>query len=133
MTTKNKELKQELVRESIFIVGHVMSVEGRTVKVRVNKNKNHSHILYDGKTVKNVSVGSYVKIVKGFVSIIGKVEGEYIVEEKYFNKEYGKDEVKINRNLQVSLFGHFDGADFKQGIKEMPLMCSVSEHWTRRG
>jgi len=122
MTTKVKNLKQEFTRESIFIIGHVLSVEGRIVKVRVNKNKNHSHILYDGRTVKNVSVGSYLKIVKGFVSIIGKVDGEYIAEEKYFNKEYGKEETKVNRNLLVSLFGHFEGADFKQGIKEMPLI-----------
>jgi hypothetical protein len=99
-----------------------LSVDGRTVKIKLNKNKNHSHILFEGKTVKNVSVGSYVKIVKGFVNIIGKVEGEFVSEERFFNKEYNKEETKINRILQVSLFGHFEGSDFKQGIKEMPLI-----------
>ena len=122
MMMKNKNLEEELTKESIFIIGRVLSVEGRTVKIKLNKNKNSSHILFRGKTVKNVSVGSYVKIVKGFVNIIGKVEGEYITEEKYFNREYNKGELKINRILQVSLFGHFDGNLFKQGIKEMPLI-----------
>ncbi|MBX9721455.1 MAG: ATP-binding protein [Candidatus Obscuribacterales bacterium] len=72
--------------------------------------------------MKNVSVGSYIKIVKGFINIIGKVEGESIREEKYFNKEYNKEETKIDRTLQVSLFGHFENEVFKQGIKEMPLI-----------
>jgi len=122
MTTKIRSIERELIRESIFIIGHVLSVDGRIVKIKLNKNKNHSHILFEGKTVKNVSVGGYVKIVKGFVSIIGKVEGEFISEEKYLNKEYNKEETKINRILQVSLFGHFEGDCFKQGIKEMPLI-----------
>jgi len=122
MTTKIKPINEELIRESIFIIGRVLSVDGRIVRIKLNKNKNNSHILFEGKTVKNVSVGGYVKIVKGFVSIIGKVEGEFTSEEKYFNHEYNKEETKINRVLQVSLFGHFEGCQFKQGIKEMPLI-----------
>jgi hypothetical protein len=115
-------LEEKIVKESVFKIGSVLSVEGRIVKIRVNKNKNHSHLIYKGNVVKNVSVGSYVKIVKGFVEIIGKVEGEFTIEDKFFNKEYNREETKISRTLQVSLFGHFDGNAFKQGIKEMPLI-----------
>lgn len=118
----NKDIGEAIAKESIFIVGKVLSVDGRIVKVRVNKNKNLSHIVYRGEAVKNVSVGSYIKIVKGFIEIIGKVEGEFITEEKYYNKNYGKEETKINRILQISLFGHFENTEFKQGIKEMPLI-----------
>lgn len=118
----NKDIGEMVTKESIFIVGKVLSVDGRIVKVRVNKNKNLSHIVYKGEAVKNVSVGSYIKIIKGFIEIIGKVEGEFISEEKYYNKKYGKEETKINRTLQISLFGHFEGSEFKQGIKEMPLI-----------
>lgn len=116
------KLGLELIKESIFIIGHVISVEGRIVKIRLNKNKNQSHILYEGRTVKNISVGGYIKIMKGFVSIIGKVDGEYVSEEKYFNHEYNKEETKIERILQLSLFGHFESGRFRQGIKEMPLI-----------
>lgn len=119
---KNNAIYAELMRESVFIIGHVLSVEGRIVTVKVNKNKNHSHIVYEGTTVKNVSVGSYIKVTKGFINIIGRVEGESVYEERYFNKEYNKEETRINRTLSVSLFGHFEDKLFKQGIKEMPLV-----------
>jgi len=119
---KNSDVQKSIVQESIFIVGYVSSVEGRRVKIRVNKNKNASHILYNGKVLKNISVGGFVKITKGFVEIIGKVEGEYTEKEKVFNDEYAKEESKIVRYLDVSLFGHFDGDRFEQGIKEMPLI-----------
>jgi hypothetical protein len=116
------ETEKILEKESVFIIGRVFSVDGRAVKIRVDKNKNHSHVIYDGKTIKNVSVGSYVKILKGFTTIIGKIEGEYIEEERYFNREYKKEETKIKRYLLASLFGHYEGDSFKQGIKEMPLI-----------
>ena len=122
LMSHNDFISKELIRDSIFIIGRVLSVEGRLVTIKVNKNKNHSHIVFEGGIVKNVSVGSYVKIVKGFITIIGKVEGEFVKEEKFFNKEYNKEETKINRTLQVSLFGHFEDGYFKQGIKEMPLV-----------
>lgn len=111
-----------LEKESVFIIGRVFGVEGRTVRIKVNKNKNHSHILFDGETLKNVSVGGYVKILKGFTTIIGKVEGEYIEEESRYNQDYRAEETRVERFLQVSLFGHFKGEMFVQGIKEMPLI-----------
>lgn len=111
-----------ILHESIFIVGAVSSVEGRRVKVKVNKNKNLSHLSFNGALIKNVSVGGYVKIAKGFVEIIGKVEGEYTTREKVFSLEYRKDEELISRFLEISLYGHFEGGRFRQGIKEMPLI-----------
>lgn len=118
----DKNHNETILKESIFIIGLVSSVEGRKVKVRVKKDKNLSHLSYKGKIIKNVSVGSYIKIAKGFVEIIGKVEGEYTTKEKVVNQEYNKEEFKILRYLDVSLFGHFEKDRFKQGIKEMPLI-----------
>lgn len=118
----NNLVKDQLTKESIFIIGYVSSVSGRSVKVKVNKNKNTSHILYNGDILKNTSVNSYIKIAKGFTNIIGKVEGEYISIIKNYNSEYGKNEDTIERYLEVSLFGHFNGNKFEQGIKEMPLV-----------
>lgn len=118
MNNKTKQIE----REAIFLIGKVFSVDGRTVKIEVNKNKNHSHIIYDGSTIKNISVGSYVKILKGFTTIIGKIEGEFTQEEKYYNREYKRDETKIRRILQASLFGHYEDGIFRQGVKEMPLL-----------
>lgn len=114
---------QQILDDSIFKVGEVLSVDGRKVKIKVDKSKNNSHIMYKGELLKNTSVGSYVKIIKGYTRIIGKVEGEYVEEDKvYSSKDYTTEAKKINRNLSVSLLGFFDGQKFKRGIKELPLV-----------
>lgn len=114
---------QHILDDSIFKIGEVLSVDGRKVKIKVDKTKNNSHIMYKGELLKNTSVGSYVKIIKGYTKIIGKVEGEYVDEDKvYSTKDYTTEANKINRNLIVSLLGFFDGEKFKRGIKELPLV-----------
>lgn len=114
---------QQILDDSIFKVGEVLSVDGRKVKIKVDKSKNNSHIMYKGELLKNTSVGSYVKIIKGYTKIIGKVEGEFVEEDKaYSSKDYTTESSKINRNLIVSMLGFFDGEKFKRGIKELPLV-----------
>ena len=76
--------------DAIFKVGKVISVDGRVIRISVDKTKNSSHLLYQGKLLKNISVGGYIKIAKGFTSIIGKVDGEFIAEDKQFGKTWYK-------------------------------------------
>jgi len=111
-----------LLRQSIFKIGVVNSVDGREIKIKVDRAKNNSHLLYKGQLLKNVTVGGYVKIRKGFVSIIAKVEGEYVKEAKEYSSEYKKETDKIDRYLVVKLLGFIDADEFKRGIKEMPLV-----------
>ncbi|QDD68099.1 ATP-binding protein [Caminibacter pacificus] len=113
---------KEFEKESVFRIGEVYSVDGRKIKIKVDKNKNSSYIFYQGQIIKNISVGSYIKIVKGYIKIIGKVEGEYIEEDKSINLAYYKQSEKINRYLLVSLLGYIERNKFFQGIKEMPLV-----------
>lgn len=113
---------QIILKDSIFRIGKVFSVEGRIVKIKVDKQKNASHLLYKGELLKNVGVGGYIKIIKGFISIIGKVESEQIQEDKSVNHSYNKEEDKINRILNVSLLGFVDSNTFERGIKELPLI-----------
>lgn len=118
-------MENKIQKDSIFKVGHVISVEGRTVKVSVDKSKNSANLLYKGEVIKNVSVNSYVKIVKGFTKIIGKVDGEYTDEDKvYSNKQYGNQKNKIKRILEISLLGFFSEKGFERGIKELPLISN---------
>ena len=108
---------------SVFRIGEVYSVDGRTVKIRVDKNKNSSHLIYKGALIKNVSVGSYVKILKGFVPIIGKVESECIVEDKtLFNSDYQDTAIKIGRTLIVKLIGFLEDGKYNRGVNELPLI-----------
>lgn len=113
----------ELQKDSIFKVGKVTSVEGRTIKIEVDKTKNSSHLLYNGEVIRNISVNSYVKITKGFIRIIGKVDGEFIVEDKLVSdKDYTNEREKIKRILIVRLMGFFSNRGFERGIKELPLI-----------
>lgn len=116
-------IEDHISEESIFKVGKVISVNGRVVKIKVNKAKNTSHINYKGKLIKNISVGGYIKITKGFIRIVGKVDGEFIEEEKiYLDNEYKSKKDKIHRILVVSLLGYFENNVFYKGIKELPLI-----------
>ncbi|MHB1697454.1 MAG: ATP-binding protein [bacterium] len=121
-------LQDGLVSDSVFAIGSVFSVKGKDIVVKVNKDKNLPHLFFKGRTIKNVSVGlsNYVKIIKGFTEIICKVEGEYLEEDKYqANKGYANEKQKINRFLNVSVFGFYDNdRKFQHGIKEMPLIGS---------
>lgn len=108
--------------DEITRVGEVYSVNGRSVKILVDENKNDSHLLYKGTLIKNVSVGSYVKIAKGFVRIIAKVEGEYINIDKDISDEYHSSKDVIRRYLDVKLLGYIDSHRYSLGIKEMPLI-----------
>lgn len=116
------DIDEHLKRELIFRIGIVHSVSGRKIKVDVFKNKNHPYLIYDGKITKNVATGSYIKIKKGLTTIVGKIEGEEIDEDIYFNDKYNKQETKIRRFLNVSLLGHYENGRFYQGIKELPLI-----------
>lgn len=111
------------IYNSVFRIGYVYSVDGRTVKIRVDKNKNSSHLIYKGALIKNVSVGSYVKILKGYVPIIGKVESEYIVEDKTLSDVDYTDAAKnIGRSLIVKLIGFLEGEHYYRGVNELPLI-----------
>ncbi len=113
----------QIVKDSIFKIGHVISVDGRSVLILVDKAKNSSHLVFNGELIKNVSVGSYLKIFKGFTKIIGKVEGEFTSEDlKFKSKKYVSDKDRVSRSLKLSLLGFFNGRIFERGIKEMPLI-----------
>ncbi len=121
-------LQKKLVNDSVFVIGNVSSVKGKDIVVKVNKDKNLPHLFFEGKSIKNVSVGlsNYIKILKGFTEIICKVEGEYLEEDRFeTSKDYFSEKQRSNRFLNVSVFGFYDSdGKFQHGIKEMPLIGS---------
>ncbi|GGE90887.1 hypothetical protein SAMN05443634_109108 [Chishuiella changwenlii] len=120
---KNKISNDNFVAESILKIGSVSEVKGKNIIIRVDKNKNAPHLIFDGKIIKNVSVGSYIKIAKGYNEIIGKIEGEFISEDKDLNiNNYTNHKNKIKRFLNVTLVGYIDTKIFRQGLKELPLI-----------
>ena len=111
-----------LEQDTVFRVGRVVSVEGRQVRVAVDKLKNSSHLLFQGGIVRNVSVGGYLKIVKGFSELIAKVDGEVVEEDRAASAIYRRGVDPMSRQLQVSLIGYVEGGRFERGVREMPLL-----------
>lgn len=111
-----------LQRDAVFSVGKVVSVEGRRVRVAVDKLKNSSHLLYKGNVVRNVAVGSYVKIAKGFSELVAVVDGERVEEDRAASREYRRSADALSRALDVSLIGYLDDGRFVRGVRELPLL-----------
>lgn len=113
----------QLQELSVFRVGSVVEISGRIVRIRVDKSKNGSHLLYQGKTLRNVSVGGYIKIAKGFYDIIAKVDGEAVTENLDSPAYYSSKKSRVDRILTVSLLGYFDrDGKFRRGVRELPLI-----------
>jgi DNA helicase HerA-like ATPase len=115
---------ERLKREAVLRVGEVTEVSGQSVVVRVDRNKNASDLLFDGDVLRNISVNSYVEIRKGFVSLIGKVDGERL--DDVTTRAPPSPVQKTDRNrrfLHVSLAGYIDASGrFKGGLRELPLI-----------
>lgn len=45
-----------------YKIGQVIEVRGQKLRIRVFENKNSNILVYQGHVIKNVSVGSFVKI-----------------------------------------------------------------------
>lgn len=112
------------MNDAVLRIGEVCEVNGRKVYIIVDKNKNLADMFLDGEILKNIAVNSYIEIRKGFLSLIGRVEGEKTKEEDQ-SSETGQMNL-VNRNkriLTVSLAGYIDEAGiFKGGAKELPLI-----------
>ena len=106
----------------ILKIGEICEVSGRMVKAGVYAEKNTEYLNYNGAVVKNISIGSYVLIRKGFSNIIGKVEGEYMKEEfseapKVINKRSS-----ISRIVGIGILGALEDDKFVHGVTNLPMI-----------
>lgn len=109
-----------LIKDAVLKIGTVSEISGKTVVITVDKKKNSSDIYFDGELIKNVSVGSYIQIRKGFLTLIGKIDGEKT--EKIFTADGC---CHYERKLNVSLSGYLNPLNknkFEGGLKELPLI-----------
>jgi len=120
-------IDNQSMKNSIFRIGEVVGVDGRLIFVRVDKNKNLTHLLYNGTLVRNVSVGGYIKIYKGFTTLVGKVESETLKQNSNYGKEFHSLQDVFYRQLTVKLLGYFENGQYHKGVKEMPLIGNVCQ------
>ena len=120
-----------LMKEAVLRIGEVSAVTGRRVSVTVDKEKNLSELFFDGDLIRNIAVGSYVDIRKGFLSLIGKVDGE----NAQFETPRDQQQVPLpnsRRVLSITLVGFLDQrGQFFGGTKELPLVGNEAFLLTR--
>ena len=103
-------------------VGEVCEVQGKTVKAGVYSDKNTEYLNYNGSVIKNVGIGSFVLIRKGFNNIIGKVDGEYTKESIGGEKGYSQMGNSIKRIISISILGGMKQERFVHGLTDLPLI-----------
>ncbi|MGB7604584.1 MAG: ATP-binding protein [Lutisporaceae bacterium] len=113
------------MENDILKIGEVTEVRGQRIRAKVYKDKNTSNLNYDGNIIKNVVVGGFVKVKKGFLDIIGKIEGEYINENSFNYKQFTEKQDCGERVIEISVVGSIcnDGM-FKRGLSELPLISN---------
>lgn len=110
-----------LQEEAVLRIGEVSAVTGRKVFVVVDSDKNLSELFFNGDVLRNIAVGSYVEIRKGFLSLIGKVEGENAQGDERSIRPFSSE--RGQRVLSISLVGFIDNTGvFNGGTKELPLV-----------
>ncbi len=110
-------------KEAVLRIGQVIEVSGRRIFVRVDRNKNVSDLLFDGQILRNVSVNGYIEIRKGFLSLVGKVEGERVDEVTPNDNASVSHFDKNRRVLTIALVGFINkDGQFQGGTRELPLI-----------
>lgn len=107
---------------SFLKIGEVNEVQGKTIKAIVYSNRNTEYLNYNGSVLKNIGIGSFVLIRKGFSNIIGKVEGEYTKENASGEKYYSQMGDAIHRIVSISILGGIQSEKFVHGLTELPLI-----------
>ena len=99
---------------------------GISTKVKVYEEKNTTRLLYNGMMIKNIAVGNYIKILKGYTEIIAVIEGEYIKEIKNVDS-YRKHSDTYTRILDAKILGYFDeDKAYVKGIYETPMISNYT-------
>ena len=106
----------------ILKVGEICEVSGRVVKAGVYSEKNTEYLNYNGTIVKNISIGSYVLIRKGFSNIIGRVEGEFMKEELSEPFEQLNKRNSVNRIVGIGILGALENDKFVHGVTNLPMI-----------
>ncbi|WP_330948760.1 ATP-binding protein [Virgibacillus sp. MG-45] len=118
-----KETRDFLDQNAFSRIGEVVEINGRSIVVKVDKQKNNTSLFYKGEIYRNVGIGSYVKVKKDFLYIIGKIEKEFIKEKRYVNDTSKLKHLnQYDRFIELSVVGTFENGNFKRGIRVLPLL-----------
>lgn len=103
-----------------FIVGAVREIKGTAVLIRLFENTSQLVHFFKGEKYSGVIIGSYVGIIRGQYTIVGKVEKEYAYDQlrDSSTQEFRKD--RFVREIEVKIIGSFKGNDYQSGMVAFP-------------
>ncbi|NRH23479.1 ATP-binding protein [Pantoea stewartii] len=104
-----------------LVIGNVTAVKGTSVRALVNPNLYQATYIYDGKLYRGVAINEFIVIKKGFHEIVGKIEGEEVIEKKNFDLEKSNAE-KYDRFIDLKIIGYVQDGKFQSGIKFLPMI-----------
>lgn len=115
-------------------IGEVCEVQGKNVKAGIYSDKNTEYLNYNGSVIKNVGIGSFILIRKGFNNIIGKVDGEYTRENTSIENNYYPKGNSIKRIISISILGGMNldesqGFSFYDKNVKLPYVIQNREYY----
>lgn len=116
-------------------IGTVTAVRGRRIDITVDVDKNDSSLIFQGKIISNVSIGSFLVVRRGYAHLVVQVEEEELVENNAWeNSTYQRDVDRNTRILKTALLGEFETdtsvspfhTRFVSGSQTSPLIGNIA-------
>lgn len=104
-----------------FIIGYVTGVRGTSIRAIVHPNLYQTTYIHDGCLYRGVAINELIVIKKGYHDIIGKIEGEEIIEKKTFIDSQPNQE-KFDRFIDIKVIGYILDNKFHSGVKFLPMI-----------
>ncbi|MEQ7214907.1 MULTISPECIES: ATP-binding protein [Enterococcus] len=103
-----------------FVVGAVREIRGTSVLIRLFENTSQLVHFFHGEKYSGIIIGSYLGIVRGQYTIVGKVEKEYAYDQMKDStvQEFRKD--RFVREIEVKIIGSFKRNEYKSGMVAFP-------------
>ncbi|MEI7178659.1 ATP-binding protein [Pectobacterium carotovorum] len=87
----------------------------------VHPNLYQTTYIHDGCLYRGVAINEFIVIKKGYHDIIGKIEGEEILEKKSLDNSKPNNE-KYDRFIDIKIIGYVLDDKFHSGIKYLPMI-----------
>lgn len=100
-------------------VGEVIEVRGTKILLRVFEETSKDTLFYDGTKYKGISIREHLTIQRGFRDIVCIVEGEYLDESRFEQKN---SKTSYIRKVEAKPIGYFQDGQFYEGIKYLPMI-----------
>src|SRR6185437_14754760 len=104
-------------------IGEVIAVEGISITIKMFEESNKDVLFLSGDKYKGISIREHLLIQRGFIDIVGVVEGEFLDEKR---TEPEGNRTIYTRTIKVRPIGYFRDNQFYEGVKFLPMIKDVA-------